>query len=202
MAHSHPRGGIANRGDAARLVLAKGALTEALAHDPSVIDCYRGWRSRRGLDALLTEVRRFGTDTAIHHLLNAVLLESPTDRAALDEVLRERHVEHRRWLTRTLLTWFQIATYNEINPTDRRAMSVQLGGLGALPKGRAPRVSGDAIVRNVRWYYRREIKRPPDELHVLVEEYARAASRTTEAHSVVRNGIAQAKALLDLITDA
>jgi hypothetical protein len=211
MAHSHPVKEITNRGDAGRVVLAHGALIEALALDPEVVTIYREWRARHEIDPLLAAVRRSGTsvrsmamdgsgtERAITRLMRALLNESAADRVALEALLRERQVEARGWITSALLKAFQLATYNEINPTDRRGMSVHLGGLGTLAAGKAPRMRGDDIVRNVRWYYRREIKRPPDDLHVLVKEYASEAHRRTEAHSVVRNGIAQAKALLDLI---
>ena len=67
-----------------------------------------------------------------------------------------------------------------------------------FPKGRLPRLNGRQITEGVRWYYRREVRDPVEELHVLVEEYVRATGRVTQAHSVVQNRITQAKDLLSV----
>jgi hypothetical protein len=67
--------------------------------------------------------------------------------------------------------------------------------------GRKPRHGGRDIARNVCWYYRVHVKRPPDTRSQIAREYAASERRDNDARSVVQNGIKQAVALLDLVID-
>ena len=63
-------------------------------------------------------------------------------------------------------------------------------------QGRRARSDHD-IDRDVSWFYRRRIQEPADSISTLTREYASAAHRHTESHSVVKNGINRIAKVLD-----
>jgi hypothetical protein len=190
-----------NRGNRGRIVLAHGACVTTLAGDLRVQEHYRTWRA--------TQERRFHdgppswarTEAAVERALEMV---RQADIDALALVLHAMGVPWRWCADALVLSVFPIMRHNDEHPTDRRALHVSAPSAD-MPLGRLPRHLGREITRNVRWWYRADIKDPKDELHVLVKEYlqdyAKSAHRSPEAHSVVRNGIEQAKTLLNLVID-
>ena len=59
------------------------------------------------------------------------------------------------------------------------------------------RGGAETILRNVRWFYRAEVKSPKDTITAISREYAKQVGRTNDARSVVQKGINEAKRLLD-----
>jgi hypothetical protein len=186
-----------NRGNIGRIVMAHGACVTTLAGDLRVQEHYRTWRA--------TQERRFHEGPppwarTVADVERALEMVRQADIDALALVLQAMGVPWRWCADALVLSVFPIMRHNDEYPTQRLALKVSAEP-GGRPLGRMPRHLGREITRNVRWWYRHEIKVPKDELHVLVAEYATSANRVTEAHSVVQNGIAQAKVLLNLVID-
>ena len=200
MAHRRPIGSLTNRGDGAAVIAAGSEMIKMLTPDRRTVEAYTAWRRRRS-DILARFFVNPNDPILDRAVIEAITEETPIDRRTVDQlVVTELRLPHRRWLGPALLKHFQIATYNDINPRDRRAYQLQLGGLATIAKGRWPARQGEHIIRGVRWYYRSEIKQPADDLPSLETEYATAAARGSEAHSTIDDGIKLAKNLLDLIS--
>lgn len=144
-------------------------------------------RMTLALEALLAILR---TDPRVQRVYDAWLQSPPGDEAsgrrAVDAVIAEMHLPY-PWLTPPLIRDFLASALN-------RHVQVTVD-LDELP-GRLSKNDGRHIRRDVEWYYRAEIKQPPDSISQLAREYAVVAGRDTKAHSVIRNGIARAKDLL------
>lgn len=64
-----------------------------------------------------------------------------------------------------------------------------------LPRGRAPK-GDDYLTRDVDWYVRVRVQRPPAPIKALAREYALATGRRTDARSVVQTAIHRIERLL------
>ena len=205
MARSLPVDGIGNRGDAVRLALAGTEFVNpCCANDPRVRESYRSWARQRDLGPLVAHLRAVPHDVdAVYAFGQALgsnddLLNRTWAARLVDDVLRVPY----RWVGRLLIVQFGLWACEAAGRPAEKVMLLP-GDLAGLPKGRLPRLNGRQIPDAVRWLYRREVTAPPDELHVLVEEYVRGRRahgvHTTHAHSVVQGGIQQAHILLTLI---
>jgi hypothetical protein len=82
---------------------------------------------------------------------------------------------------------------------DGREFAIPVQLFVDMPLGKKPPNDGHNIERNVQWFYRAKVKHPPDSISALADEYALVSGRSTDARSVVQNGVQQAHALLDIV---
>jgi hypothetical protein len=183
---------IANYGDAARRVMARGRfVVKELGTDLRVLEHYKHWFSARDVPRLW----KLGKATNDAVPLFEAIWRDPSDAelAAVARLLREdmgiRFLrEDHPWAVRALIMVFQVAAFNDVarrEGLDQMSVEVKLEGLSGPDPGRFPRHEGKDIHRDVAWCYRALIKHPPDSIAQLTQEYVNAENRVTEAHSVV-----------------
>jgi hypothetical protein len=199
MAHSRLKG-IANLGDAWRITTIGGAVIIELSLDPRVQAFYWEWRRWRedqnrqvhaAIDAGTIDDAKL---TARIAAFNAAELEGA------QRLVREGlQLQAYPWMAPSLLQLFQIGVHNEAHPEDPRMFSLPvLPFPGPPPKGRRARAKDEDLKRNVRWWYRIQVK--GDTVSAVATEYASWANRDNDCRSVVQNGLNQVQAALTLIT--
>lgn len=193
MAHSRPDN-IENKGDAWRLSDAAGAFVVALITDPRTESLYGQWIATRAiLDATLAPL-------ADHPRLQEMMQSWRSKEWAAHELFVRQELklnDWAPWIARVLTTAFECRRAG-------RDFGFSVTTPKALPLGRKPRNDGQEVARNSTWLYRTLVKNPPDQISVIAAEYvaaerAKSVHRGDAAHSVVRNGIDQARALLDIV---
>lgn len=187
MANSTPTD-IENKGDAWRLTAAMGAFIVALVTDPRAEYQYPGWlETRRRLTAMLERLPQ-------ERQLTALELYRPEELKAHERFVREQLglADWANWVGPALMAAWECRM-------EGRDFSIPVSILVDTPVGKKPRADGQAIARNVQWFYRVKVKNPPDSISMVADEYATMSGRTTDARSVVQNGIQQAHALLDIV---
>jgi hypothetical protein len=199
MAHSLPVR-VTNRGDAGRVVMAIGAFLDVLSRDLRVLEAGRAWSARHDINRHLLALQGTPSDAVVDAFVKSCQEVLPADREAMRRLVHDGlRIPHRPWVAIELLRCFSIAAYNAVNPREPKLYMPAIHMVPNYPKGRMPRNAGADIKEHVQWYYRADIKDPPDRIAELEREWSEKAGRQTEAHSVIRNGIEQAKALLDLV---
>lgn len=108
--------------------------------------------------------------------------------SALDRIVAEDLLLPHPWLAQLLTKQFAARVIG-------LSGSLDVSPAVELP-GRNSKGAGKHIRRDVEWYYRAEIKSPPDSKRTLAIEWAAASGRDNDARSVVQNGIKRAKELL------
>ena len=200
MAHSVPTQ-LLNRGDGWRVTAAGGRFIIELCTDRRVQACYESWRrmvehGKCALDLVLLGARE--TDAAalkarIADFTAGMVAEMPTDSSATTcgcPTRGSRPVSNNA---------SAIGSHNETHPNDERTFSIEVFLPTLAPKGRRPRNAGLDVERNICWYYQHHVKNPRDEFADLVTTYAKEMGHPDTCHSVIRNGLTQAEALLDVI---
>ena len=140
-------------------------------------------------------VRVLSNDPRIHHAAsfawNTTRRLNEVGASIHRLVVREMGLPH-PWLPRMLTSSFA---------------AMLVGHSGALQfeptvalAGRGSKAGGAHVSRDVEWYYRAELKDPPDSIRSLAKEYATPSasnrSKETDSRSVVQAGIRRAKTLL------
>jgi hypothetical protein len=195
---------IANRGDAARMTHGAGSFIIELGIDPRVRALREQWHQARviGGQALDQALERGRFDEAtIHRIIDGYSAQErlATQRFVRDVLeLKESWVV---WVGDALLHLFRLSVYNEQHPDAPQQFSIPVFLSKGSPQGRLPRQQGLDIERNMRWFYRAHVKRPPDSVHDLAADYASYVNRENDARSVVQNGIKQAERLLDFAAE-
>jgi hypothetical protein len=118
--------------------------------------------------------------------------------AALVTLVRDLGLSRYRWLPGALF-W----EFCRVLGTDPILVELPKDVVATLDRGQAPK-RGDThqedLERNIRWWYRVKVKRPPDAIRHIAREYVdtrRAFGRTNvEAGKDVRKGIRRAEQLL------
>lgn len=194
---------VTNPHDASRTARACIALVGALADDPRVRAAYEAWQHAHGLPPILSRLACDHHDVdAASQFRDAVLTGHDSDLTAMGNLVAAMGLAF-DWLPQLLLaqfrTWALSEATGEPLRLDVTVPAEQLNDPDWNEKGRAPKkghTHTEDLARNVAWYYRAEIKDPPDTVYGIAREYAAAANRHTPAHSVVDNGIARVKDLL------
>jgi len=154
----------------------------------------------RQVAPLVAHLQRTPHDVAAVQALGTAMgpNDDPVNRAWADRLVEDVLRIPYRWVGRLLVAQFGLWVIAAAKGEPEEKIAIGATAL-RLPKGRLPPLAGGKITEGVHWHYRRDVKAPADELHVLVEEYVRASGRQTEAHSVVQNRIDQVKVFLSLI---
>jgi hypothetical protein len=98
------------------------------------------------------------------------------------------------WLPTLHVTSFAAKALGELTGELHGPLRITPGDeMKQLPPGRRAKDEGRHIARDVEWFYRAEIKAPPDSIRSLAGEYAVTVQRTNDARSAVQNGIKRAK---------
>lgn len=119
--------------------------------------------------------------------------------SALVTLVRQLGVSRYTWLPGALF-W----EFCRVIGTEPINVELPRDVVATLDRGRAPKhgeTHHEDLERNIRWWYRRKIKTPPDNVTTLAVDYVeqrRAAgiNRTSEANKDVRDGIARIETLL------
>lgn len=159
------------------------ALVWFLGGDPRVRRAYAEWCRSHGLV-------RGEIVVAVDAYMRSALENKERDLAKLDSLVRNELGLEYPWLAPLLLFAFGSTA---IGNTGR--LSLTPADLG-LPAGRRAKGKGQYIARDVEWFYRAEIKVPPDTVRSIAKEHSAQAQSAGLWHSVVQNGIARAKDLL------
>jgi len=188
MAHSTPTD-ITNKGDADRLETTAIAWILQLEQDERVEQPYLVW-----LDARAAVNQQFAS------LPEPELAVLAASYAALEGVWMARVLRDDLGLATARAAWSApaLAHFWECRVTGEK-FEIPVLIPKETPIGKHPRDRGADIERNVIWLYRHTVRQPPESIHDLAREYEAATGRRTDARSVVRNGIAQARALLAII---
>ena len=214
---------VTTAADAERTAIAAQTLAELVALDPRAEAGYRIWLAAHGLPALIRRVRKHPTVSNARAVHDAILADDPGDSTLLWNLLADLGLTRYDWLAGPLRATWQTRALNEATgrpmalriSTRARPVTVTLEP-GESPPALARRVRAitaaqwpargrraikkhASLARNVAWFYRAVVKRPPDTIVSLAGEYARAHGRTNDSRSVVQNGLARAKDLLAFI---
>jgi hypothetical protein len=187
--------GVDNRGNRARIMVARGQFFNCLLSDLRIEAYWQGWvRARRVWQTSphRRHLRSLGmSDAAMSAALDQV------DIRQLTSVLESMGVTY-PWCAEPLVTiYFPTLQHNAEHPHEPRMVKLSIPApKELLRQGQAPPHEAAEIRRDVEWRYRHFIKAPPDPVHQLTAEYAKQANRVTEAHSVVIKGFERAELLL------
>lgn len=217
---------VTNAPNAERAGLAQQALTYVLAyHDPRVQTAEALWRARHDIHSLIDRVRHEPNQANARAVGEAILHDDPLDTLLLTQVLKDLELVVYPWLRSMLLGQWRTWALNDAMGEPRLTLSTTprprvqaTSAPGESPTAFARRLKAleraawlnpaasrrpkagqthrEDIARNVDWFYRAEVKQPPDSIAAIAREYAIAAQRHTPAHSNVNHNIARAKDLL------
>jgi hypothetical protein len=179
-------GVIQNTADAERVGHAADALVWVLGGDPRVQGAYAAWRMAHGLHGPFPDLDTFK---------RALLTDRDRDRDLMQRLVRDDLRLSYAWLPDLLLYDFATTVVAEITGASL-GVSLTAPRVEDLPAGRQPKGGWGQVLRDVEWFYRATIKRPPDSVRALTREYERSAARHTDARSVVQTGMKRAKKLL------
>ena len=203
-----------------------GAVMDGIIVDGRVLASYGVWRAGHNLPELIRRYREEPCAERAQVVRDAILAEDQRDTELLRILIEELSVGF-TLLGRQILGYWQQWALDEwmgqppqtfrygprrSNATIERALGETAAQFARrtqrlarahafLPSGRRAAHGGAKLRRDGLWYYRNRIKRPPDSVHVLTEEYIATmdGNARSEAHSVVSEGIARAEKLLKLI---
>jgi hypothetical protein len=159
------------------------ALVWCLSGDPRVQRAYADWcRAHRLVQGEIVD--------AVNAYLRSPQLNKERDLATLDSLVRNELGLDYVWLAPVLLFAFGNTAVGKAG-----RMTLTPADVG-LPAGRRAKGKGEYIERDVEWFYRAEIKVPPDTVYAIAKEHAARAQSAGTWHSVVQAGIVRAKQLL------
>jgi hypothetical protein len=185
-----------NLGDAAdadRALQARLELLHLLGDDPRVQRAMRQWAATPRARQCLALIRVAATDP------DAAAVWAKERPAATAIVMAPLHLAC-RWLGTWLADLACLMVIQE--EAEWRSVRFTFEGAGIAgydgPTHRRAKRDGATIARDVRWFYRAVLKSPRDSVKQLAREYGHAEQRFTDPRSVIQDGIARAKVLLDL----
>jgi hypothetical protein len=186
-----------NRGNRARILVARGTYLDRLVRDLRIEAHWQTWVQGRRVwaaSAQRADMRRRGMSPAV--ILRAVEI---VDVGNLTPILADMGVPW-PWCADALVrAYFPLLLHNAEHPDDRRVMQVTVG-IAGLPHGQKPPHDAAEIRRDVDWFYRARNKvprDPPVELEAeYLSEYLKSAHRSADAHGVVGKGLIRAELLL------
>jgi hypothetical protein len=214
--HSRPPT-ITTSADLERVRLALATFLELLSDDPRVRAEYAAWLRRAELEDLIKVYKRGLVDKAtaesleaLQHISANMFAGREADLIDFDGFTRQVLGLQYPWLARALFGLFGktvLAAIKGQGPKIRFKATVDVDppDFDWPVVGRRSRNAGRDIARNVVWFYRSGVKQPPDSIaslarEYLAREYPGTMRRSSDARSVVRNGINQARSLLDLVS--
>ena len=179
---------VENAADAERIGCACDAFVWVLGGDPRVRAAYAAWRVAHGLVGPFADLATFRA---------AVLRDLEADLRLLERFVQTDLELSYVWLPQMLLADFRLTVLGEVTGDSSLSVRTMPGTLmQSLPPGRRAKAHGRALVRDVEWYYRARVKRPPDSIRRLAAEYSQQAGRVTDARSVVQTAVQRAEILL------
>jgi hypothetical protein len=202
---------VQNWADAERSGHAGEALLMILADDPRVRRAYHDWRQSHNLDTHGARVAENETPETVSAWGRALLTDANQDLARLARFISDdlRLPSYAPWLAQLLLAQFRAWAYGEMRgETFAIGMATTRRDTG-LPAGRRQKGGPRTLWRNVEWFYRAEVKQPPDSIRAIAREHTvnentgqrrTELSSNTDARSVVQEGIQRAKAVLAIVT--
>ena len=154
-------------GDLSRTTRAITALLHHLAHDPYVKTAWSRWAAQRGItpaDFDAADLRRVRALARI---------AGDDERARFADMVRDELRLPFSWAPSVLHRMFQLWTDDFAKRQPRRIPSFWPApdAVATLPRGRGPR---DTFARDVEWYYRVRVKRPPDTIAAILREVKKA----------------------------
>lgn len=211
MAHSKPTT-IANRGDAWRVTTVAGYFIIELCTDKRVQTVYWTWRALHMEQARLEDqfralARRRLSPTEIERRVRETRQRTlPLERQGMQRHLREAVPQLKPawlgWVNDALFDLFEKAEYQSHHPDDPQQFKIPVVVFPDTPKGKQPGASRRLdLERNVRWFFRATLQEQPDSKHDMARDYASYVGRDNDCFSVVKNGIDQVEAILDLVAD-
>jgi len=174
---------ITNQADAERVAVAVRALVSILfTEDPRVRRAYESWWRE------INESEAQG-EAAAHSL--------PPDAQRLNALVHDLGLDrYRGWLVFYLYWQFLSAATGDPWEIDVPQLT------GWIRRGRGPK-HGDThhedLKLYVSWYFRHEIKDPPESVRSIAAKHARATGRSNDARSMVQDGIRRARHFLDCL---
>jgi hypothetical protein len=165
------------------MALAAEALIWILGEDPRVQRAYAEWRAARGLhgdmsvDAFAAAIRAY-----------------PEDLARLEQLCEDLGLSSWEWLPGLLLLDFRVTVVGQAMGD---TLAVRITPDGKRLSGRRPKGGGKHIPRDVRWFYRRKVKQPPDSVSQLAREHKQLEQRHVDPRITVTDGIQRATVLLN-----
>jgi hypothetical protein len=204
MALSTPRDGIANTGDYTRWQIACWAfIVFMMEKDPWVRAVWRGWQEARQIPRFvqLVATQERPSDAAIRALVASI--QQVNDPADLEWF---RHVVHDElkipyiWVPGYLRLAFQKWTALELKIPIPEVTLLTIPLSPDFPVGKGPAADGRDVIRRVGWLYLTEYWQPPRiSIKALAKDWAGVQGRPdADMRWQVKQGIKQAKALLDL----
>jgi hypothetical protein len=182
---------ITSAGQATRVASAATAFVQILRQDPRVQRAFEVWCCDHA----------FSVEMELSAFRAALLRDKERDVNKLQRLVRDELGLAYAWLPSALLVDFGALAIAAMAGSPLQ-VDIAAPQVEELPAGRAPK-GGDAYIRrDVGWYYRAEIRQPPESVYAIAKRHA-AAQRAAGAplngisHSVVQNAIARTKTLLE-----
>ena len=164
------------------------AFVWVIGGDPRVQAAYLHWRAAHGLvkGRPLTATEKASINR-----------EARRDMARLEQVRDQLGVPY-TWLPFALLVDFVATLQGELTGDPTLRFSLAVPEDLNLPLGR--KRGGPYILRDVEWYYRAEIKQPPDTIYQLAKEHAKQEGLAGPWHGSITIAIKRTKAHLNSFT--
>jgi len=191
---------ITSAGKADRIAITATAFVSQLRDDKRVQQAYRDWREVHGLSRI--SVRD------VEAIKKAVCRDADRDLKKLRAFMVNDLGLQLSWLPEALLIDFvakfqgEVASIAEARRDVTFPTVIEAPSVPDLPRGKAPKNSGEYITRDVEWFYRAKVKNPPDTVYLIATEHqheqlAAGINQGGLNHSKVQNAIARVEDLLD-----
>lgn len=199
---------VHNWADGERAAMAGEALLMLLSDDSRVKAAYADWRQAHGLDSYLASLSEGETPEGVLAFGESIMRDEAPDREQLTRLItNDLNLPYAPWLSQLLLAQFRAWAYSEARGYKDRGETIAIGLTSrrrpdsTLPAGRRPKGGARNVWRDVEWFYRTEIKSPPESKRAVAREYAVQERRHTDARSVVQEAVQRAKDWLAVLSD-